>query len=118
MLALVACKASGPKPASGSAAGSAAAGSAVATGSGSAGSADPWNKAPIDAPPETPETRKARAQAALARGEGIMPKLAKVRDLTFEHPVPTEYQTTDEFKAYLEKEIHKDLPTEKAKAES
>lgn len=114
MLALVACKSTNkPAPAVGSAG---SAGSAVAAGS--AGSADPWNKAPIDAAPETPETRKARAQAALSRVEGIMPKLAKVRDLTFEHPVPTEYQTTEDFKKYLEQEIQKELPPEKAKAES
>ena len=47
-----------------------------------------------------------------------MPKLAKVRDLTFEHPVPTEYQTTDDFKKYLQQEIKKELPPDKAKGES
>ena len=122
MLALVACKSiHTPAPASGSASttGSAVAtaGSAVAT-AGSAGSADPWNKPAAPATPDTPETRKARAQAALARVEGIMPKLAKVRDLTVEHPVPTEYQTTEDFRKYLEQEIQKELPADKAKAEA
>lgn len=105
--------------------GAAGPGTAVAGGPGSAGAGgsaaaggDPWNKAAVPAPPDTPETRKARAQAALSRVEGIMPKLAKVRDLTFEHAVPTEYQTTDDFRKYLEKEIHKELPTDKAKAEA
>ena len=83
-----------------------------------AGSGDPWAKVPPDAAPETPEKRKERAEAALARVEGIMPKLAQVRALDFEKPVPTEYQTTADFQKYLEKEIQKELPPDKAKDES
>lgn len=129
-LALVACKTSNNKPAppaGGSALGSAAltgsggsamgSAGAVATGS-AAGSGDPWNKPTAPAVPDTPEQRLARAKAALSRVEGIMPKLAKVRDLTFEHTVPTEYQTTDEFRKYLQDEIKKELPPDKAKSES
>jgi hypothetical protein len=87
-------------------------GSAVAT-----GSADPWS---VDAgvvepkKPETPEERKARAEKALARVDAIQPKLAKLRGLKFDHPVPTAYQTTDDFRAFLKREIAKDLPPEKS----
>ncbi len=84
-------------------------------GSGSAVAADPWqtkDAAPVA--PETPEQRKQRAEAALARVEGIQPKLAKLRGLPFDHPVPTAYQTTDDFKAFLHREIAKDLPPEKS----
>ncbi|MBV8762022.1 MAG: hypothetical protein JO257_32310 [Deltaproteobacteria bacterium] len=145
-LALVACKSSNksaPGGAPGAAVGSAAGGAGARGAGGSAGSAsddgaggviragsgtgsaligggsgDPWSKAAAPAVPDTPEQRKARAAAALSRVEGIMPKLAKVRDLTFEHAVPTEYQTTDDFRKYLQKEIQKELPTEKAKGEA
>jgi hypothetical protein len=85
----------------------------VATG----GAADPWA---IDAgaaeprKPETPEERKARAEKALTRVDAIQPKLAKLRGLRFDHPVPTAYQTTDDFRAFLKREITKELPPEKS----
>jgi hypothetical protein len=105
---LVACRESKPqdkKPTTGS--GSAGSGSAVA--------ADPWQKKETPpAPPETPESRKKRAEAALTRVEGIQPKLAKLRGLPFDHPVPTAYQTTEDFKAFLHREIARDLPPEKS----
>ena len=111
VMLLVACRGSKtePKPTTGS-------GSAK-TGSGSAVAGDPWQ---VDAgavaakPPETPEQRKKRAEAALARADAIQPKLAKLRGLPFDHPVPTAYQTTDDFKAFLSREIKKDLPPEKS----
>src|SRR5688500_1907975 len=76
------------------------------------GSADPW--VVPDAMPETPETRKQRAEAALARVATIQPKLAKLRGLPFDHPVPTAYQTTDDFRAFLKRELAKELPPEKS----
>ncbi len=109
--------ASGLAGAAGSAAGGSA-GSNIAGAGGSGVAGDPWNKAAAPVQPDTPEQRKARAQAALSRVEGIMPKLAKVRDLTFEHPVPTEYQTTDDFRKYLQDDIKKELPPDKAKGEA
>jgi hypothetical protein len=88
------------------------------TGSGSQGSAiaaDPWKAPDAGAKaPETPEQRKARAEKALARVNEIQPKLAKLRGLPFDHPVPTAYQTADDFKAFLRREIAKDLPPEKS----
>ena len=112
VLALVACKSSHePAKQTGSATGSAA-------GSGSAGSGDPWAKVGPDAAPETPEQRKARAEAALARVDQIMPKLAEVRQLAFVKQVPTEYQSTADFRAYLQRDIAKELPPAKAKDES
>ena len=84
------------------------------TGSGSGSAAvDPW--ASKDAAPETPETRRQRAEAALSRVASIEPKLAKIRQLSFERDVPTEYQSTEDFRAYLQREIAKDLPPDKAK---
>src|SRR3569623_493841 len=127
-LAFVACKSSNHKPAAaGGATGSAITGSSSGVGSGAAGAgaggsgvagSDPWNKPTVPTPPDTPEQRIARAKAALSRVEGIMPKLAKVRDLTFVHPVPTEYQTTEDFRKYLQQEIKKELPPDKAKSEA
>jgi len=82
---------------------------------GSASATDPWQA--IDAGPsvpETAETRKARAEKALARVDAIQPKLAKLRGLPFDHPVPTAYQTTDDFRAFLRREIAKEMPPEKS----
>jgi hypothetical protein len=93
--------------------GSAAAGAAV-TGSGgsaagSAGSAvDPWASAPK--PPDTPESRQRRAEAALGRVAKIEPEVARLRHLGFERAVPTRYQKPDEFRAFVRREIAKDLP--------
>ena len=90
-------------------AGSAAGGSA---GSASAG-ADPWRAAPADAAGPK-KSRRERAEEALARVNDIQPKLAKLRGLAFDHPVPTAYQTTDDFRAFLHKELAKELPPEKS----
>ncbi|HUJ62052.1 MAG TPA: hypothetical protein VLX92_26280, partial [Kofleriaceae bacterium] len=68
-----------------------------------------------DAAPDTAEAREKRAKAALARVASIEPKLAKVRELAFLHEVPTVYQSLDDFRAYLEREIAKDLPPGKAR---
>lgn len=72
--------------------------------------ADPWAASSKPKPPETPETRKARAEAALGRVASIQPTVAKLRGLSFDHPVPTRYQTTAEFQAFVRKEIAKELP--------
>jgi hypothetical protein len=82
---------------------------------GSAQPADPWVTADAAVkPPETAEERKKRAEVALGRVNAIQPKLAKLRGLPFDHPVPTAYQTTEDFKTFLKKEIAKDLPPEKS----
>lgn len=74
-----------------------------------AGSADdPWATKPKAA--DTADTRKARAEAALARVAGIKPKIAALRELAFKHDVATGYQTADEFRAYVKAELGKDLP--------
>ncbi len=78
---------------------------------------DPWQTTDASVTPkapETPEERKARAEAALSRVNAIQPKLAKLRELPFDHPVPTAYQTTDDFKAFLRREIARDLPPAKS----
>jgi len=92
-------------------------GSAGSVGSATAGK-DPWVTADASTVPETPEQKKHRADIALARVASIMPKLAKVRGLTFEHDIPREYQTADAFKAFVHTEITKDLPKDKAEEES
>jgi hypothetical protein len=119
--AACACKASDPanaKPGAGTGSGTppgvpAVSPAARAPGPGSA-AADPW--AAKDAAIETPATRKQRAEAALARVASIEPKLAKIRQLAFLRDVPTEYQSSAEFRAYLQRDIAKDLPPDKAKA--
>ncbi|HEY6033146.1 MAG TPA: hypothetical protein VIV58_02775 [Kofleriaceae bacterium] len=85
---------------------------------GSGSAKDPWVTADASTVPETPEQKKHRADVALARVAAIMPKLAKVRGLTFEHDIPREYQTADAFKAFVHTEITKDLPKDKAEEES
>jgi hypothetical protein len=89
----------------------------ITMGSGSA-TADPWAGKPPRTTPETPAEKKKRADIALARVASIMPKLAKVRQLTFDHDIPREYQTTEDFKTFVHAEIAKDLPKAKAADES
>jgi len=85
-------------------------------GSAAAGSNDPWAAKPAPPPKvDTPETRKARAEAALGRVGVIKPKLAAIRELTFSRDVPTEYQLAADFKAYVHRETVKELPAEKDK---
>lgn len=110
-LVLVACKDTKPthQPTGPSvpSTGSEPAGSAVA---GSA--ADPWQTP--DAGVLTPEERRKRAEAAIARVTTIQPKLAEMRGLPMDAPVPAEYQTTDDFRAFVRRELAKELPREKA----
>lgn len=73
---------------------------------------DPWQA--VDAMPVTPEDRKKRAEAALARVSTIQGKLAELRGLPLEKPVPAEYQSAEDFKAFVQKELAKELPPEKA----
>src|SRR5258706_1494326 len=74
---------------------------------------DPWGSS-ADAAPETAATRKQRANQALARVAQIMPKLAKLRGLAFEHEVPCEYQSAADFRTFARAEIAKELPPAKA----
>ncbi|HEX7701792.1 MAG TPA: hypothetical protein VF403_13735, partial [Kofleriaceae bacterium] len=89
----------------------------ITMGSGSA-TADPWAGKPPRTTPETPAEKKKRADIALARVASIMPKLAKVRQLTFDHDIPREYQTTEDFKTFVHAEIAKEMPKAKAADES
>jgi len=99
-------------PPSGSGSGSGAA-------TGSAGSAkDPWVAPDASLVPETAESKRKRADAAIARVAAIMPKLAKVRELTFDHDIPREYQSAADFKAFVHAEIVKEMPKDKAEDES
>ncbi|HUS30820.1 MAG TPA: hypothetical protein VMZ53_20055 [Kofleriaceae bacterium] len=96
------------KPATGSGSGSI---EVVATGSGSA--KDPW--VTVDAAPVTPESKRKAAEAAVSRVESIEPKLAKLRELPLKKEVPAAYQTTDDFRAFLKRDIDKELPPKKSK---
>ena len=80
------------------------------------GSADPWATKP--AAPDTSERRKARADAALGRVAGIMPKLAKLRQLDFKHDIPREVQSTDDFRKFVHQEIATEMPADKAADQS
>lgn len=75
--------------------------------------ADPWVQ--VDARPSTPEERQKRAEEAVARVAIIQPKLAKLRELPLKKPVPAAYQSTADFKAFLKREIEKELPAAKAR---
>ncbi len=63
---------------------------------------DPW--APIDAGPDTPERKRARAEAALARVPQIVKTLSGVRGLALLRDVDSGYQTNDEFRDFLRKD--------------
>ena len=106
VLALGACRGSSAPGAGSAGSGSAASGSA---GSGSA-AADPWAASVAPRPPDTPETRQRRAEVALGRVAKIEPEVARLRHLAFERAVPTRYQKPDEFRAFVRREIAKDLP--------
>jgi len=113
VLLLVACRGQNKEPTKeGSAGAGSAAGSAVATGSGSAGSADPWQAK--EAPPPTPEEKKKRAEAAIGRVADIQTKLSKLRGLPMPKPVPAELQSTADFRKFVQRELEKELPKEKA----
>lgn len=89
---------------------------ADAQGSGSgAGSAaaDPW-QAEKPKPPPTAVDREKQIAAALARVPAILPKLAALRGLPMTDEVPALHQTADEFRAFVQRELVKELPPEKA----
>jgi len=85
---------------------------------GSGSGKDPWVTADASTVPETPAQKKARADVALGRVSEIMPKLAALRELTFDHDIPRMYQTTEDFRTFVHSEIAKDLPKDKAAEES
>lgn len=96
-------------------------GSAVATGSGSAvagsaagsgSAADPWTQP--ETKPATPEEKKKRAEAAIARVTSVQPKLAALRGLPLATPVPAQLQSTEDFRKFVMDELAKELPKEKA----
>ncbi len=123
VLCFVGCQSNSPAPVASSASGSAAApasGGPQGSGatSGSARAVDPWSAASTAAGPETPETRKARAEAALARVATILPKLEQIRSLSFRRGIPREYQSASDFRRFVQSEIAKELPPDKAEAVS
>jgi hypothetical protein len=83
-----------------------------AAGSGSA-TADPWSEA-APKPPDTPASRENRAKAALGRVATIEPEVAKLRALSFSRDVPTRYQTAAEFRAFVRREIARELPPDRS----
>jgi hypothetical protein len=111
MLLLAACRGQSKEPATETPGSGSAAGSAVAEGSGSA-AADPW--VTKDAPPATPEEKKKRAEAALLRVADIQVKLAKLRGLPMPNPVPAAFQSPEDFRKFVQSELEKELPKEKA----
>jgi hypothetical protein len=81
---------------------------------GSAGASDPWAAPPAPVP-ETAESRQRRAEAALGRVTRIEPEVARLRHLAFERAVPTRYQKPDEFRAFVRREIAKELPAARSR---
>lgn len=88
-------------------------GSDSASGAGSA-AGDPWKAGDKPRPADTEEARQKRAEAALGRVATIKPIIEKLRGLTFKQDVPTKYQSTSEFQAFVRREIGKELPPERA----
>ncbi len=62
-----------------------------------------------------PPTKEVRVDKAIARVEGIEPKLAKLRHLSLDKTVPAAYQSADDFKKFVHAEIARDLPPDKSK---
>jgi hypothetical protein len=83
-------------------------------GSGSA-AVDPWSTKAEPKPPDTPASRQKRAEEALGRVVTIKPEVAKLRALTFDRDVPTQYQTAGEFQTAVRREIAKELPPERSR---
>lgn len=77
-----------------------------------ASSVDPW--APIDAAPDTPERQRARVEAALTRVPTILESVSKLRELTVLRDVSSAYQTADDYRAFVRKEIEKELPPKRS----
>jgi hypothetical protein len=113
LLFVVACRGQS-KPTTEPAGSNVASGSAVAVGSGSAAGsgADPWQQPATK--PATPEEKKKRAEAAIARVTSVQPKLAALRGLPLAAPVPAELQSTEDFRKFVLEELAKELPKEKA----
>jgi len=87
----------------------------VATGSAAAAAPDPWAAGAAEpATPTTPEDKRKRAEAALARVASIQPKLAALRGLPLATPVPAELQSTEDFRTFVKDELAKELPKEQA----
>jgi len=122
-LTFAACRDKSAAPSPGATAtGSAAASGAASTGTGSgagAGSgsaaADPWSASAAPKPPDTPESRRQRAEAALGRVAAIKPEVARLRALAFSREVPTNYQPAAEFRTFVRREIARELPPERSR---
>ena len=120
MVSLVGCQTNSASPAVSRANGSAAGISNNGSTSGRDAAAkdavavDPWNIPDTPTAPESPETRRQRAEAALLRVGTMIPKLEKIRGLAFRHDIPREYQSTADFRQFVHREIAKELPTAKA----
>ncbi|HEU4729496.1 MAG TPA: hypothetical protein VFT22_16460 [Kofleriaceae bacterium] len=95
---------------SGAAAGSSGSGGSGGSGASGGSAVDPWAAASAPSPPDTPEARKKRAEAALGRVSTIEPEVARLRALAFTRSVPTRYQSAAEFRTFVRDEIAKDLP--------
>lgn len=104
-----------PSPATktGSAVGSGSANAAPSSCRHSAVSADHATAKPVPKPVENP---KVVAERALKRIPEIKKHLAALRNQPFKIDVPAEYQTTADFRSFVEKEIGKEPGTDKAKA--
>jgi hypothetical protein len=96
-LALVACSATPPAPA--------VPGTSTPS---------PVVAAPLLPPP--PSAHDLRLANALARVPKIAQRVADLRHLPLKHPVPAAAQGQDEFKRYLDVQVKKELPVEKAAA--
>ena len=99
-LAAFACSSSAPPP--------------PASAPGAASAPSPIAVAPPKLPDPPPSPRDAKVAAALARIPAIAETVATIRHLPLKHPVPAAEQSQEDFRRYLDAEVKKDLPVEKA----
>lgn len=112
VLALTACR-GGSKPAEKTATNGPTADAVGSAGSAGSAAADPW-QAEKPKPGPTAAERQKQIDAALARVPAILPRLAALRGLPMDTQVPALHQTADEFRSFVQRELVKELPPEKA----
>ncbi len=76
--------------------------------------ADPWGAETPKPTAPTPDQRKQQIAAALARVPAILRTLAALRGLPMDTLVPAEHQTADDFRAFVRRDLARELPAAKA----
>jgi hypothetical protein len=75
-------------------------------------SAPPAEPSPAPTPDAPAPSKQDLVAAAIARVAEIQKTVAKLRGLPFRSPVPAQYQSKEDFRAYLVREVQRELPPE------